>query len=133
MLLAGFMVHNAHHLKKIPVSLITVKEKNSMEHKVDEVLKVGSYKYFIKAVNHYILSNGMGNRLFLDDRTDGFDKYKASLLKEDFDNLVELSGIPGKEIIARFAEDYNNQLNAILIFSEKEYHQLLLQIWSSWQ
>ncbi len=116
----GFMVHNAHHLKKVPVSLITAKEKNSMEHKVDEVLKVGSYSYFIKAVNHHILANGMENRLFLDDRTGGFEKYKASLLKEDFDNLVKLSGIPGKEIITRFAEDYNNQLNAIIIFSEKE-------------
>ena len=100
--------------------MITAKEKNSMEHKVDEVLKVGSYSYFIKAVNHHILANGMENRLFLDDRTGGFEKYKASLLKEDFDNLVKLSGIPGKEIITRFAEDYNNQLNAIIIFSEKE-------------
>jgi len=116
----GFLVHNARHLKKIPVSLITVKEINSMEHKVDEVVKVGSYYHFIKAVNHYLLTNRMENSLFLNDRTTGFEDYKAALLKENYDLLVKLSGISGKEMIARFADDYNKQLNAILIFSEKE-------------
>ncbi|TRZ76010.1 MAG: hypothetical protein D4R97_01465 [Bacteroidetes bacterium] len=116
----GFLVQNAHHLKKIPVSLITVKEKNSMEHKVDEVVKIGSYYHFIKAVNHFLLTNGLENSLFLNDRTTGFQDYKAALLKEDYDTLVKISGISGKEMIAQFAEDYNNQMNAILIFSEKE-------------
>jgi len=116
----GFLVHNARHLKKIPVSLISVKEKNSMEHKVDEVVKIGSYYHFIKAVNHYLLTKGMENSLFLNDRTAGYEDYKAALLKENYDRLVELSGISGKEMIAQFAEDYNRQMNAILIFSEKE-------------
>jgi formate dehydrogenase major subunit len=117
---AGFLVQNARHLKKIPVSLITVKEENAMEHKVDEVVKIASYYHFIKAVNHYLLTNGMENSLFLNDRTSGYEDYKSALLKENYDALVKLSGIPGKEIIAQFAEDYNRQINAILIFSEKE-------------
>jgi formate dehydrogenase major subunit len=117
---AGFLVQNTRYMKKIPLSLITVKEKNSMEHKVDEVVKVQSYYYFIKAVNHYLLTKGLENRLFLDDRTVGFENYKSALLKENYDKLIKLSGISAKENIARFAEDYNNQLNAILIFSEKE-------------
>jgi formate dehydrogenase major subunit len=116
----GFIVQNAHHLKKIPVSLITVKDKNSMEHKVDEVVKIRSYYHFIKAVNHYLLTKGLENSLFLNDRTSGYEDYKTALLKEDYDMLVKLSGISGKEMIARFAEDYNIQMNAILIFSEKE-------------
>jgi formate dehydrogenase major subunit len=116
----GFLVQNLHHLKKIPVSLITEKEKNSMERKVDEVVKIGSYYHFIKAVNHYLLTNGLENSLFLNDRTTGFENYKTALLKENYDRMVKLSGISGKEMIAQFAEDYNRQMNAILIFSEKE-------------
>jgi len=116
----GFLVHNAHSLKKTPVSLITVKAKNSMEHKVDEVIKITSYYYFVKAVNHYLLSNGLENSLFLNDRTAGFEEYKAKLLKEDFDKLILLSGVKEKSIISQFAADYNKQLNAILIYSEKE-------------
>ncbi|MCX6267890.1 MAG: molybdopterin-dependent oxidoreductase [Bacteroidetes bacterium] len=41
------------------------------------------------------------------------------LLKEDFNTLVGASGITSGEIAA-FAESYNNELNAILVFSEKE-------------
>jgi len=116
----GFLVQNTRHLKRIPVSLITVKENNSMKHKVDEVVKIGSYYYFIKTVNHFLLTNGMENSLFLNDRTTGFEDYKTALLKENYERLVKLSGISGKEMIAQFAEDYNKQMNAVLIFSEKE-------------
>ncbi|MCX6248145.1 MAG: molybdopterin-dependent oxidoreductase [Bacteroidetes bacterium] len=115
----GFLVHNAHHLKKIPVSLVTVKEDNSMEHKVDEVVKIRSYYHFVKAVNHYLLTAGLENSLFLNDRTMGFEDYKSALLKENVEQLVKLSGTD-KDSIVRFAEDYNLQMNAILIFSEKE-------------
>jgi len=115
----GFLVHNTRHLKKIPVSLITVKANNSMEHKVDAVVRIGSYYYYIKAVNHYLLANGLENRLFLNDRTTGFEEYKTSLLKESYEQLVKLSGI-SKEMIAEFAVEYNKQMNAIVIFSEKE-------------
>jgi formate dehydrogenase major subunit len=116
----GFLVHNARQLKKIPVSLVTVKNNTSMEHKVDGLLKIGSYYHFIKAVNHYLLAKGLENSLFVRDRTAGFDEYKTALLKENFDSLVKLSGISGEEELAAFAEDYNFQQNAILIFSEKE-------------
>jgi formate dehydrogenase major subunit len=117
---AGFLVQNTRYLKKTPVSLITVKSPNSMDHKVDETLQVRSYYHFVKAVNHYLLSAGLQNEMFLDGRTEGFDAYKKSLLKEDFGKLLEQAGVPDKETVVRFAEEYNLQLNAILIFSEKE-------------
>jgi len=41
------------------------------------------------------------------------------LLKESYEQLVKLSGI-SKEMIAEFAVEYNKQMNAIVIFSEKE-------------
>ncbi|MCX6243657.1 MAG: molybdopterin-dependent oxidoreductase [Bacteroidetes bacterium] len=117
---AGFLVQNAKFMKKVPVSLVTVKQKNSMDHKVDEFLQIKSYYHFVKAVNHHLLTAGLQNGMFLEGRTAGFDAYKNALLKENFDELVKLSGVADKKTIVTFAEDYNLQMNAILFFSEKE-------------
>jgi formate dehydrogenase major subunit len=116
---AGFMVQNAHHLKKTPMVLITTRDENAMSHKVNQTLRVNSYYHFIKAVNHHLLSNGMENALFLRDRVAGYDGYREMLLAEKFEALVEQSGLTAADITA-FATEYNNELNAILIFSEKE-------------
>jgi len=115
----GFMVHNVRFMKKVPVIMVTGTSANSMSHKVDQQIVVKSYYHFIKAVNHYLLSHGLENALFLRDRVEGFDGYKAMLLREDFNTLVAASGV-SREEIASFTEAYNNELNAILIFSEKE-------------
>lgn len=115
----GFMVHNAHFLKKTPVVMVTGKQVNAMTHKVSGQIVVKSYYHFIKAVNHYLLSEGLENALFLRDRVDGFSEYKERLLAEDFTRLTEAAGVD-KEIIASFARNYNAEMNAILIFSEKE-------------
>ena len=116
----GYIAQNARNQKKTPFSLVTVKANNSMVHKVDEVIKVKSYYYFIKAVNHFILSNGLENGLFLHDRVTGFEEYKTRLLAEKFDDLIRNAGIADKEFIGKFAEEYNLQMNAVIIFSEKE-------------
>ncbi len=115
----GFMVQNARHLKKIPVIMVTEKPVNTMSHKVNQQVVVKSYYHFVKAVNHYLLSKGLENALFLRDRVEGFEGYKAMLLLEDFDTLLTKSGLTADEI-ASFAEAYNNEMNAILVFSEKE-------------
>ncbi len=115
----GFMVQNARFLKKTPVIMVTEKAENAMSHKVSQQIVVKSYYHFVKAVNHYLISKGLENALFLRDRVDGFEGYKAMLLKEDFNLLVAASGITAAEI-TEFAETYNNEMNAILIFSEKE-------------
>ncbi|MDD4603690.1 MAG: molybdopterin-dependent oxidoreductase [Bacteroidales bacterium] len=116
---AGFMVQNAHFRKKTPVILVTEKSTNSMAYKSDQQLIVKSYYHFVKAVNHYLLSKGLENGLFLRDRVDGFEDYKNQLLAEDFMMLVSKSGLTDIQI-ANFAEAYNHEINAILIFSEKE-------------
>ncbi len=115
----GFMVQNTHFLKKTPVIMVTENIDNTMSHKVNRQIVVKSYYHFIKAVNHYLLTKGLENALFLRDRVEGFDGYKAMLLKEDFAKLATASGVSTEEIAA-FAESYNNEINAILIFSEKQ-------------
>jgi formate dehydrogenase major subunit len=115
----GFMVQNDHVMKKTPVIMVTEKRNNAMSLKVNQEIVVKSYYHFVKAVNHYLLTKGLENALFLRDRVEGFDGYKSMLLKEDFGTLVSASGITS-EAISAFAESYNNEINAILVFSEKE-------------
>ena len=114
----GFMVSKTAFSRKIPVISVTTKAEDAMSHKVTTQLVVKSYYHFVKAVSHYILSKGLENRLFLRDRVEGFDGYKEMLLKEDYNSLVEKSGLSATEI-EKFAEGYNNEINAVLIFSEK--------------
>jgi formate dehydrogenase major subunit len=116
----GFLAQNARYRKKTPVSMVTVKKETSMEHKVDEVVRIKSYYYFIKAVNHYILAHGLENALFLRDRAEGFETYIASLLAEKFTDLVRKAGFVKADFIGKFAEEYNQQMNAVILFSEKE-------------
>jgi formate dehydrogenase major subunit len=117
---AGFMVSNARFRNSIPVELITAQEKSSMEHKVDHVIHVKSYYHFIKAVNHYLLSKGLENQMFIKDNCEGFEEYKTALLKEKFESIYEQAGVCCKECFEEFAENYNKELNAIVVFSEKE-------------
>ncbi|OFX88738.1 MAG: hypothetical protein A2W99_04525 [Bacteroidetes bacterium GWF2_33_16] len=116
----GFMINNAREINKIPVELITNLNNSKLSHKVDKQLNIKSYYHFVKAVNFYLLKKGLQNALFLKDQCEGFNEYKKSLLNENFDLLVTESGVASKEYLEEFAEKYNNELNAIIVFSEKE-------------
>lgn len=116
----SFMVQNARAKKNTTIDLITRLEDSSMKNKVDNIFHIKSYYKFIKAVNHYLLSNNLQNQLFIDGNSQNFEIYKEQLLKEDFDELVKESGVCCKGTIINFATDYNKTHNAIIIFSEKE-------------
>ena len=116
---AGFMVNSARVQNKIPVIQVTEKKRSSMENKVDEMIQIGSYYNFVKALNYILLNEGLENALFLRDRTVGFDQYKAALLSQNFSDLLSNAGIT-EAALRDFAVRYNNEQNAILIFSEKE-------------
>ncbi len=116
----GFMIQNVQFAKKTPVNLITVHLDSTMKRKVDKTFDIKSYYHFVKAVNHYLLSNGLENALFIKDRCEGFEAYKTAVLNENYAELIEKSGVCCPDKIAEFAKDYNNQMNAVLVFSEKE-------------
>lgn len=116
---AGFMVSNARATKKVPVVLVTTKAETAMDHKVDRIVRVKSYYYFVKAVNHYLLSQQMENALFLRDRVEGFSEYKAKMKSEDYTALVVKAGVT-EDVVRTFAQEYNNELNGIILYSEKE-------------
>lgn len=116
----SYMINSIAETKNIAIELISTCENGSMDKKADSKIKIASYFYFIKAVNFYLLSKGLENALFIHDRVRNFEEYKIELLKESFNGLVQKAGLSKPGIIRNFAENYNKDMNAILIFSEKE-------------
>lgn len=116
----GFMVNNAHKTNNIPVDLITNHAQSKMKHKADKVLNIKSYYHFIKAVNYYIVSNGFQNGLYIKDHCEGYDAYKDELMKENFMDLISESGVGFMDQVVEFAKEFNNEMNAVIIASEKE-------------
>ncbi|MCB2195207.1 MAG: FAD-dependent oxidoreductase [Bacteroidetes bacterium] len=116
----SFMINNAREMNNIPVELITDKDLSALEHKVDEVVKIKSYYHFIKAVNYKLIENGLQNDLFIKDNCEGFSEYKKNLANENYEQLVKEAGVCCQGVIEEFAEKYNKEINAVLVFSEKE-------------
>ncbi|MFC2151631.1 FAD-dependent oxidoreductase [Bacteroidota bacterium] len=116
----SFMINNARETNDIPVELVTNKEVSALEHKVNKTIKVKSYYHFIKAANYYLVEKGLHNALFIKDNCTGFEQYKKEIAKENYEDLIKESGICCKECVEEFAENYNKEINAILVFSEKE-------------
>jgi len=115
----GFMINNARYYNKAKLELVTNNENNKMIHKSDRTLFVKSYYYFLKAVNHFILSNNLENGLFIKDNVEGFDEYKKALLNEDFNTLLNKSGVFFEKRLIDFATEFNNEMNAVVLYSEK--------------
>jgi len=116
----GFIINNARIRKGIPVDLVTIHPESRMKHKVDKVVEIKSYYHFIKALNYYLVANHFENGMFLKDNCTGFEEYKEALLQENFVELVEKSGVPYMDLVVEFAKEINNQMNAVVVFSEKE-------------
>lgn len=116
----SFMINNAYETENVPVELITNKELSALEHKVNKTLKIKSYYHFVKAVNYKLLEKGLQNALFIKDNCTGFEEYKKELAKENFEALVAESGVCCQGVIEEFAVNYNNEINAVIVFSEKE-------------
>lgn len=117
--MVGFMVNNAKVIKNVPVELVTIYQESTMEAKVDKIHRIESYYYFIKAVNYYLVKNNLQNQLYINDCCAGFEEYKKTLLADDFNNLIDEAGV-AVDAVKAFAEEYNKQMNAVIVFSEKE-------------
>ncbi len=115
---AGFFVHNAQYLHKIPVVQITTLPSTPIDHKIEETLRIKAYYPFIKAINHYLLSNGKENAFYIKGNTQEFEIYKSRLLRENFEELLSTCGVTRENLI-EFAEIFNNEQNAVILFAEK--------------
>ncbi|MBI9034356.1 MAG: FAD-dependent oxidoreductase [Bacteroidales bacterium] len=116
----SFMVNNARKYHAVEVMQLSNRKHSSMGNMVDLILNCESYYYYVKAMIHYLLSHGMENAFYIKDHIDNFADYKAQVLEEDFDELYNKSGSCCMDHFMKFTKEYNETINAILIFSEKE-------------
>ncbi len=114
----GFIISNEKYNNHKPVYLITEKQQSTMTHKADSELIINSYYNFIKAANHYIISNKLENSVFIKDHSVGFESYKATLLKEKFEDIVKKAGCSENDI-KTFVEQYNKEHKSVIVFAEK--------------
>lgn len=110
---------NTRHKEEVEIVLITTNPQSKFSKKVDRVIAIGNYFYFIKAVNHYLVANKMHNAMFIADRTENWDNYSAALLECSFAELLTKAGTDA-ETVSAFANEFNEEMNAIMVFQEKE-------------
>jgi formate dehydrogenase major subunit len=115
----GYIINNARYYNKTQLEVISTDESNTMFRKADKYLHIKSYYYFLKSVIYYLLSNNLENKIYLDDNVEGFDEYKKALMFEDYNLLMKNSGVFFEKRLMDFAINYNNEQNAVIIFSEK--------------
>ena len=115
----GFAINQQHLNNKMPVINITVNACSVMGHKVDETIRINDYYSFIRAVNHYLVKSGKQNMMFVNDNCTDFDKFRQELMSEDYRTLVARA-CGDASLIESFGDSFNEQMNAVLIISEKE-------------
>ncbi|MEN8139395.1 MAG: molybdopterin-dependent oxidoreductase, partial [Bacteroidota bacterium] len=115
----GYKIFNSSYIKGVNVELIASADAYGLTHKYDTKTEVESYYHFFKAVNHYILSKGKENMMFVNGRVEGHEDYKIDTLREDYSELVKLSGVSDKKVISKFANRYLLEQNAVIIFAEQ--------------
>jgi formate dehydrogenase major subunit len=113
------LIFNTKNKENIDVVHITTNPESWFSEKADHVIVIKNYFYFIKAVNYYLLKNNLQNGLFIKDRTQGWEEYSNAMLRDDFDKLHQMAGVDA-ETISSFAKEYNDEMNALMIFEEKE-------------
>lgn len=117
--IVNHLIMNTRHKEGIELVHITTKADSWFSKKADQQIRIRNYFYFIKAVNYYIIKEKRYNVDFVNSRTEDFEAYMKSMLSEDYDTLLRAAGV-SHEVVSGFAEDYINEMNALLIFEEKE-------------
>lgn len=116
---AGFFIQNARATKNIPVTLLKSCNCDTMNRKVDRIMDVKSQYALFKAMNYYLLANGKQNSMFINGRTTGYEDYYQAIQKENYDALIEASGL-SKDTVEKLANEINNANNAILAYTEDD-------------
>jgi len=113
----GYMVNEARK-KGATIEYITNRKSGPMMKKADKVYEIGSYYHYVKALNHYLLTSGLENGMYLKEVED-FEEYKQGLLGAQFDDIYMKARPCCMDHFAEFAKSFNESQNTVLIFSEK--------------
>jgi len=115
----GFIINQQRLKNKTPLVNISVSAQSAMRHKVDETILIKDYHSFVRAVNHFLVKSGKQNMMFINDNCTGFEKFRQELMNEDYPALVTRA-CGDASLIEAFGDSFNEQMNAVLIISEKE-------------
>lgn len=115
--LTGFRVFNNAFLHDSSVTFVTLSGNERMERKADRILKPSSYYYFVKAVIACLISNNQQNDPYLHTRCTGYDAYSKAVTSEEWQGLVQMSGLSETDI-RTFALEYNKSPKAVIITSD---------------
>lgn len=110
---------NTRFKEGIEIVLLTTQPNSRFSKKADKVIAFKNYFFFVKAVNFYLAKHQLHNAMYIHDRTQGYEGYVKELLKCDFNHLLQQAGTTA-EVVSDFARDFNEEMNAILVFQEKE-------------
>ena len=113
------LIFNAKHKVNVEIVHLTTSKNSKFSIKADRVIRYKDYFYFVQAVNHYLITNNLKNAMFINDRTDGYETFAKELVLHDFEQLLHWAGTD-EATVAAFAAEYNDEMNAVLLFSEKE-------------
>lgn len=112
------LIFNTKHKEDIEVVHLTTLRNSLFSKKADQHIEIDNYFHFIQALNRYLIVNNLQNELFINERTEGYETYKKALLAADYAKMLKAGGTDEKTVAA-FANDYNNEMNGLLIFQEK--------------
>jgi formate dehydrogenase major subunit len=114
----GFMINQAKTQHDAEIILITDRENEKLENKCDRVIRIDSYYYLLKALNHRLVSKGEQNQVFIDDHCKGFDEYKQAITKENMDELLAKAGVDERTAI-QILNEFNLVHESVLVVSER--------------
>ncbi len=115
--MVDYFIFNNQQELNIPVEFVTVNPQSSLMDKADTHLIIKSYFHFIKAVNHYIVSHELEDKVYINNLVENFNEYKKTLLSLNINDLHLAAGV-SSEIIEKFALEYLHEPKAVLVFSE---------------
>ena len=83
------------------------------------IILTDSYYHFVKALNHYIVTNNLQQGIFVEILETPFLQYKEHLLSENFETLLKKAGV-SKSDISDFVKFYMQDKQCVIVYSEQE-------------
>jgi len=116
------IVQNMRFKNQIPVTYITQEPHCFYTHRADETITVNNYHAFVRAINYYLLKNEKAFGIFIDGLAVNFNEYKEAILLENYQQLLEESGVDAV-IVEKIAQEWIEVPEAVVIVSEKTIDQ----------
>lgn len=112
------IVFTTKHREGIQVVHLANEHEQRFSKKADQQINIENYFYFFKAVNHYIISKELVDQAYISSRTYDYDVYRAKMLKNDYNQLISLSG-SNQDAVEGFVKSWLSELNPVIVFQEK--------------